>query len=235
MTDSSYLGRRAELETYFDRTAVDGWEKLTSNAKLSRIRETVRAGRDEMRAALLDWLPADLSGARVLDAGCGTGMLSFEMARRGADVVASDISHALIKLAKQRKPRDLGRGKGRIIFYVGDMLDRGLGRFHYVVAMDSLIHYQTDDMAGAIERIAERTDKAILFTFAPRTPALAAMHAVGRLFPRSDRAPAIEPVSVRKLAETLGETPGLADWRLTRTQRISRGFYTSHAQELQPK
>ena len=36
---------------------------------------------------------------------------------------------------------------------------------------------------------------SILFTFAPRTPLLAVMHAVGRLFPRGDRAPAIVPVA----------------------------------------
>ena len=34
-------------------------------------------------------------------------------------------------------------------------------------------------------------------TFAPRTPLLAAMHAVGRLLPRGNRAPAIEPISER--------------------------------------
>ncbi len=108
MTDTSYLDRRAELKTYFDRTAVDAWAKLTSDAKVSGIRATVRAGRDEMRGTLLDWLPADLNGARLLDAGCGTGMLAVEAARRGADVVATDLSPTLIELARQRKPRDLG-------------------------------------------------------------------------------------------------------------------------------
>lgn len=230
MTDSSYLGRRAELETYFDRTAVDAWAKLTSNAKVSGIRATVRAGRDEMRRTLLDWLPADLRGARLLDAGCGTGMLAVEAARRGASVTASDISPTLVRLARERRPRDLG--PGRITYYVGDMLDCGLGRFDYVVAMDSLIHYPTAHVAKAVERFAERTERAILFTFAPRTPALTVMHAVGRLFPKSDRAPAIEPVGARTLHRTLAAAPGLADWTLARTERISRGFYTSQAQEL---
>ena len=41
-----------------------------------------------MRATLLDWLPADLTGRRILDAGCGTGALAIEAARRGAHVVA---------------------------------------------------------------------------------------------------------------------------------------------------
>ena len=91
-------GRRAdvggadEIEHYFDRTAADTWARLTSDAPVGRIRATVRAGRDRMRATLLSWLPEDLHGRRILDAGCGTGALAIEAARRGADVVAIDLS-----------------------------------------------------------------------------------------------------------------------------------------------
>ena len=52
MSDS-YLERRGEIETYFDRTAATAWQKLTSDAPVSGIRATVRAGRDRMRATLL--------------------------------------------------------------------------------------------------------------------------------------------------------------------------------------
>ena len=72
----------------------------------------------------------------------------------------------------------------------------------------------------------------MLFTFAPRTTALAMMHAVGRLFPRGDRAPAIEPVAEATLRRLLASKPGLAGWRPGRTQRIASGFYTSQAMEL---
>ena len=92
--------RRGELRTYFDRTAVEAWSRLTSDAPVSRIRATVRAGRDQMRRTLLDWLPADLKGRRLLDAGCGTGALAVEAARRGADVVAIDVAPTLIELAR---------------------------------------------------------------------------------------------------------------------------------------
>ncbi|MEM9315889.1 MAG: magnesium protoporphyrin IX methyltransferase, partial [Pseudomonadota bacterium] len=49
MAETSYAERRSEIEHYFDRTAADAWSKLTSNAPVSRIRQTVRAGRDDMR------------------------------------------------------------------------------------------------------------------------------------------------------------------------------------------
>ena len=102
MDSARYHTRRAEIETYFDRTAATTWETLTSDAPVSRIRRTVRKGRDEMRNTLLSWLPEDLTGARLLDAGCGTGTLAIEAARRGAEVVAIDLSPTLVSIAQER-------------------------------------------------------------------------------------------------------------------------------------
>ena len=56
---------------------------------------------------LLDWLPDDLSGMRLLDAGCGTGAMAVELARRGAWVTAVDLSENLIELARERLPDDV--------------------------------------------------------------------------------------------------------------------------------
>lgn len=230
MQSASYLSRRQELETYFDRTAADAWIRLTSDAPVSGIRATVRAGREEMRRTLLAWLPQDLTGTRLLDAGCGTGALSVEAARRGAEVVAVDLSPTLVAMARERLPADLD--PARIRFTAGDMLDPALGRFDHIVAMDSLIHYRIADMARAAAGLAARTTGALVFTFAPRTPVLAVMHAVGRLFPRGDRAPAIEPVAPRALVRALAAEPGAAGCRPGRTLRVARGFYTSQAFEL---
>ena len=230
VTDSSYTQRRASIETYFDRTAVEAWKRLTSDAPVGRIRATVRAGRDEMRRTLLGWLPANLRGKRLLDAGCGTGMLAVEAARRGAHVTAVDLSPTLIQLARERLPHDIGQG--RIDFLAGDMLDASLGHFDHVVAMDSLIHYRTRDVVDVLGALAQRTGGSILFTFAPRTPLLAAMHAAGQLFPHGNRSPAIEPVAERALARAIGEQPGFDRWQCGRTARIARGFYISQALEL---
>ena len=73
---ADYAATRDRVETYFDRTATKAWERLTSDAPVSRIRQTVREGRDRMRALMLSRLPEDLRGARVLDAGCGTGLMT---------------------------------------------------------------------------------------------------------------------------------------------------------------
>jgi len=230
MPSITYEQRRGQLETYFDRTAVQAWSRLTSDAPVGRIRATVRAGRDRMRRTLLDWLPADLRGKRLLDAGCGTGAFAVEAARRGARVTAVDLSPTLIALARERTPQELGAG--HVEFLVGDMLDPALGRFDHVVAMDSLIHYRARDVVQTLAGLAARAQASLLFTFAPRTPALALMHAVGRLFPRGDRAPAIEPVREAALQRLVALEPALTHWEPRRTQRIAGGFYISQALEL---
>jgi magnesium-protoporphyrin O-methyltransferase len=230
MTSTTYFARRDQLERYFDRTAVEMWKRMTSDAPLSRVRATVRAGRDAMRTTILDWLPLDLQGARVLDAGCGTGALAFELAKRGATVVGVDVSPTLVELARERAPIPVGRGAAT--FAVGDMLDSSLGEFDYVVAMDSLIHYQGEDIARIASTLAPRTRSAIVFTVAPRTPALSVMHALGRLFPRGNRAPSIAPISMPALQRFFEGQEQLAGWRVGRVSRVDRGFYISQAAEL---
>ena len=102
MDHTSYLQRREQIEHYFDRTAAKAWEVLTSNAPVGRIRRTVREGRDQMRSTLMSWLPQDMRGMRLLDAGCGTGALAALAMQRGAEVVAIDLSPTLVQLARER-------------------------------------------------------------------------------------------------------------------------------------
>jgi len=227
MDGATYEERRGQIETYFDRTAVAAWAKLTSTAPVGKIRSLVRAGRDEMRGTLLSWLPADMTGMRLLDAGCGTGALALEAASRGAEVVAIDLSAQLVALAADRAASHLA--SHRVNFQAGDMLATDHGRFDYVVLMDSIIHYRAADAIAALETLAARTNKAVLFTFAPRTPVLGTMLTIGKLFPRGDRSPMIEPQSEVRLRRALAEIPGAT---IGQAKRIKSGFYFSQAMEL---
>lgn len=228
LVHASYTQRRGQIEHYFDRTAVAAWERLTSDAPVGRVRATVRAGRERMRSTLLSWLPEDLSGTRILDAGCGTGAYAVEAARRGAEVVAIDLSPTLVELARSRLPADVAT---RIDLRSGDMLDPALGYFDHVVAMDSIIHYTPEDAVAALAQLATRTANTIHFTFAPRTPLLALMISVGRLFPRGNRAPWLEPMAAEKIAALMAAHPALRGWQTGRTQRVASGFYQSQALE----
>jgi magnesium-protoporphyrin O-methyltransferase len=230
MMSGTYEHRRGEIETYFDRTALAAWEKLTSTAPVSGIRATVRAGREAMRNTLLSWLPADMTGLRLLDAGCGTGALALEAAGRGADVVAIDLSPQLVALAAERAASH--PASRRIQFGSGDMLNEAYGRFDYVVCMDSIIHYRAADAIAALARIAARTDRAVLFTFAPFTPLLGTMLTVGKIMPRGDKSPAIEPQSESKLRHRLATGDAFHGFAVARSRRIKSGFYFSQAMEL---
>jgi magnesium-protoporphyrin O-methyltransferase len=221
---TDYTATRDRVETYFDRTATAVWARLTTDQPVSRVRETVRAGRDAMRAMMLGRLPDDLRGARILDAGCGTGLMTAELAQRGADVVAVDIAPQLIDIASARLPATL---TPRVKFHAGDMTDKALGRFDFVMAMDSLIYYRTPDIAAVLEGFGKRTRGGVIFTVAPRTAFLMAFFAAGKLFPRSDRSPTMVPQAFSALHTA---TKG----KVQKIGRISRGFYISECLEYRP-
>lgn len=221
---NDYSTTRDRVEHYFDRTATHTWERLTSSAPVSRIRQTVREGRDMMRDTMLWRLPRDLTGLHVLDAGCGAGQTTAALAQRGATVTAVDISPQLVEIARRRLPPELA---GQVRFLSGDMLSEDLGAFDYVVAMDSLIYYTDEDIARALDRLGARTRHSVVFTVAPRTPFLMAFWWMGKLFPRSDRSPVMIPHPFKPLNEATGR-------RLVKIGRVSRGFYISECLEFRP-
>ena len=229
MNTATYQHRRGEIEHYFDRTAAQTWARLTSDAPVGRIRATVRAGRDRMRATLLSWLPEDLNGRRILDAGCGTGALAIEAARRGAEVVAIDLSPTLVALAQERLPESLGTGS--VHFCSGDMLDPQLGE---------LRPRGGDGFADPLPR-ARRGRRAVAagrahapFNRLHRRAAHAGHDddaGMGKLFPRSDRSPAIEPIAPAALRRLMAADASLAAWHTGRYENIAAGFYKSQALE----
>lgn len=218
----TYGATRDRVEEYFDRTATKTWERLTSDAPVSGIRQTVREGRDRMRAIMLSRLPSDLTGKRVLDAGCGTGAMTEELARRGAEVVAIDISPALVEIATKRLPEGLAP---QVTFTSGDMLSPDLGSFDHVMAMDSMIYYEAPDLGRALAHLCPRVSGSIVFTVAPRTAFLMAFWGLGKLFPRSDRSPTMIPHNPRRLSREASLNG--ASGSISEIERVSRGFYIS--------
>jgi SAM-dependent methyltransferase len=70
------------------------------------------------RPALRSLVPADLEGAVVLDAGCGSGAQAQWLLDQGADVIGADLSPRMIEEARRRCQ---GRGRGR--FFVADLAE----------------------------------------------------------------------------------------------------------------
>jgi ubiquinone/menaquinone biosynthesis C-methylase UbiE len=70
---------------------------------------------------------ATLHPASVLDAGCGTGRVAIELARRGLEAVGVDADSSMIATARQRSPE--------LEWFVADLTELELGRIFDVVVM----------------------------------------------------------------------------------------------------
>jgi SAM-dependent methyltransferase len=68
-----------------------------------------------------------LGPASVLDAGCGTGRVAVELARRGVDVVGADIDPSMLDVARGKDPG--------LTWVVADLAAVDLGRRFDVVVM----------------------------------------------------------------------------------------------------
>lgn len=98
--------RRNDLDLY-ERRAGDWWDERSHAFRSLH-------GINRFRARLLDeWLGERLRGARVVDLGCGGGLLAQAMLERGASVIGVDLSHASLRAAREHL-------NGRSAFVRGD-------------------------------------------------------------------------------------------------------------------
>ena len=89
-------------------------------------------------------LAADVAGHRILDAGCGAGLLSAALAARGAHVSGFDGSPAMIELAR----RSLGTGADLTVADLREPLPYPAASFDDVVC--SLVLHYLEDWSGPL-------------------------------------------------------------------------------------
>jgi SAM-dependent methyltransferase len=89
----------------------------------------------------------------VLDAGCGTGRVAIELARRGIEVVGVDLDPDMIDRARGKAPA--------VRFEVGDLATFDLGRRFDVVVMagNVLLFCRPADQAAIVGRLAAHLDQ----------------------------------------------------------------------------
>jgi SAM-dependent methyltransferase len=94
-------------------------------------------------------------GGLVIDLGCGSGILSRQVADAGYEVLGIDISPAMIDLARSRLPR------GR--FRVGSLLTADLPPCIAVAAVGEVLNYTFDrsNSPGALESFFHRVHQAL--------------------------------------------------------------------------
>ncbi|KGE52075.1 bifunctional 2-polyprenyl-6-hydroxyphenol methylase/3-demethylubiquinol 3-O-methyltransferase UbiG [Xanthomonas axonopodis pv. vasculorum] len=130
----------------------------------------------------------ELAGARVLDVGCGGGLLSESMARLGAQVTAIDLAPELVKVARLH-----GLESGVQVDYrvqsVEDLAAEQPASFDAVTCMEMLEHVPDPTaIIGACASLLKPGGKLFLSTL-NRTPAAFALAVVGaeyiaRLLPK---------------------------------------------------
>ncbi len=121
---------------------------------------------------------ATLRGARVLDVGCGGGLLSEALAREGADVTAIDLAPDLVKVAKLHR-LESGVQVDYRLSAVEALAAEVPGAFDVVTCMEMLEH--VPEPASVIDACATllKPGGRLFLSTLNRTPAAFALAIVG--------------------------------------------------------
>jgi len=156
---ASSSSHQDRVDQHFDAFA-EHWRDLYTAQTLEGVIHQRR------RAAALEWIVAlGLSpGARVLEVGCGAGLLAVDLAARGYDVDCIDTSRAMVELAAAaaRSADDAGR----VTVDTGDVheLAFGSGAFDLVVALGVVPFLHTPQKALAEMARVTRSGGRVLFS-----------------------------------------------------------------------
>ena len=113
----------------------------------------------EQWKAFRDFIPADLSGRRILDIGSAEGFFAFELARRGASIVAMDLSPEMLE--RLRFAADALHLSDKIETRIGtaEMLDTS-ERYDAVLCLGLLYHLQSP--FTFLQKLSELSDTIYL-------------------------------------------------------------------------
>ena len=131
---------------------------------------------------------APLRGLRVLDIGCGGGLLSESLAQAGADVTAIDLAPELIKVARLHA-LETGVSIDYRVQAAEDLAAEQPHRFDVVTCMEMLEHVPDPSAIIAACRTLLKPDGQLFLSTINRTPAAFAVAIVGaeyvaRLLPK---------------------------------------------------
>ena len=186
----------------------------------------------EINPLRLKWIDtlAPLAGKKVLDVGCGGGILAEAMAGAGATVSGIDLSEKALKVAKLHL-YESGRQVDYQLISAEDCADQHAGAFDVVTCMEMLEH--VPDPASVVAACARLVKPGgwVLFSTLNRNPKSYLFAVIGaeyvlKLLPRGthDYAKFIKPAELARMAREAGldveELIGMTYNPLTKVYRL---------------
>ena len=223
----------ASVRDYFDKVGFERWQKIYGETdEVNKVQLDIRQGHQQTVDKILDWLPENMEGMTVCDAGAGTGSLAIPLALRGAGVSASDISASMIGEAETRYKQSIEAGaKAPAVApkFEALGLEECSGEYDVVSCIDVMIHYPDDRVSAMVAHLASLSKKKLIVSFAPKTLAYSVLKRIGELFPGPSKA-------TRAYLHDEGEVEAAlekAGFRVTRRQMTATSFYFSRILECE--
>jgi len=219
---------KAEVEEYFNNEGFNRWSRIYSESDdVNTVQLDIRTGHAQTVDKVLGWVDADgsaKSGSLFCDAGCGVGSLSLPLAERGAKVVASDISAAMVEEASKRAAS--AGLSDRASFSTSD-LEAIEGKYDTVTCIDVMIHYPQEKMAEMVSGLASKADNRLIISFAPDTWYYRLLKKIGELAP----GPSKTTRAYLHTEEAVVAALKASGFKLARTEMTGTNFYFSRLLE----
>jgi magnesium-protoporphyrin O-methyltransferase len=212
----------SHVRKYFETSGFSRWTAIYGSGDIPPIWKVIRDGHQRAIDAVLDFIEHD-SDHTALDAGCGTGNLSIELADRGYEVDAFDVSAPMIHFAKYI---NTGRTKGiPPNFMVGDIaaLAGQAKTYDLVCCLDVLFHYPYEEVKTMLTQLSRLSSRKFVGSFALRTPFNDFWMKVGQRFHAKNRMTKLFMFSYDEVEQILYR----AGFKIARTKRIKFFFYDS--------
>ncbi|HEX2913835.1 MAG TPA: magnesium protoporphyrin IX methyltransferase [Chloroflexia bacterium] len=219
--------RKAALRDYFGPGGFERWKSIYGDGEVSFIRRTVREGHAAVVEQSLAWVEEAARGntLRVIDAGCGPGLVAQALARRGHRVDGCDLAEEMVQAAYQRFEAEPEELRQRVTFTFSDLESFGQqlsgAPRDLALCLDVLIYYPEDELVRIFKHLKALAPARLIFTYAPASPFFRAMHWLGKKFPHRHRATRLEIIGEKAVRRALAAN----SWQLVRQRSFSKGFY----------
>jgi magnesium-protoporphyrin O-methyltransferase len=218
--NASPIGQK--VHKYFETSGFSRWTAIYGAGDIPPIWKVIRDGHQRALDQVIKWVKDD-SSHTVLDAGCGTGTLSLELANHGYDVDAFDVSAPMIHYAKYINS---GRTKGIAPhFQVGDIsaVEGTEKTYDLVCCLDVLFHYPLVEVQDMLTRLANLSSHKLVASFALRTPFNDFWMKMGTKFHAKNRMTNLFMFSYDEIERIMYR----AGYKIIRTERVKFFFYDS--------